>query len=567
MSKYCTYCGTQLPDEALFCSNCGRKVNGKSLSNITCRDTENVNKPRTAINVNCNSDLYERQSFSVSKKPKRIFLACGVIGIVVILLCIILVSLSGEKQADQTETKTTDSVSQSSNFSVSEEENENVDKNPSNTFADDPYSHIPEISGKNDYLGLSIDQLKAKFGYDLSGPDDSYRNIMVDSFNIKSTLIELECYYNLTSSEWFGVLNDEVVVHGFSTPGFVYVRDALDAESILTEPVSYMVKAYDSGNYIAAYLWKIENGYYSVYATPMQNTEYYNAPMVAISVVSNPELLDYLSHVQLDIHEWGKTISKEDNEQTNLLTSNEGHDISNSEDVIIAGTWKCIGYVDEIDYYDKYDQDPDLTTELKYEPIEWDPSYYVINDNGQYYFQIYGFGGYGTYDVSEGKNGTLIFDEQFGPVFHDSNIMYAKNENMLINVYQKISEDTNPKNLPSFSLASNNIPFTAIEIYPVAHDKEESYKTKIQGVDYIQLRFAGEDHVNIAYETWDGEKLYSMSLRSNDLKKAWPTEIYACNQSETLKMYLTFESPMCCRAEIYGLPEGDVVMYFGPLAG
>lgn len=43
--KYCEKCGTQLPDEAAFCSTCGKACNSESVSTITS------DKPATKKNV------------------------------------------------------------------------------------------------------------------------------------------------------------------------------------------------------------------------------------------------------------------------------------------------------------------------------------------------------------------------------------------------------------------------------------------------------------------------------------------------------------------------------------
>ncbi|MDY3287051.1 MAG: zinc ribbon domain-containing protein, partial [Eubacteriales bacterium] len=115
----------------------------------------------------------------------------------------------------------------------------------------------------------------------------------------------------------------------------------------------------------------------------------------------------------------------------------------------IAGTWKCVGHASLVEYYEQYGRAPDLSIALPYTPSA-SSNYYVFNDKGQYYRLAGDFGGYGTYEIVDGS---YVFNgsDQFGPVFLDAVTMQANDEDMTVNVYRKVSDDTSPKDNANFS--------------------------------------------------------------------------------------------------------------------
>ncbi|MDY5016729.1 MAG: zinc ribbon domain-containing protein [Eubacteriales bacterium] len=232
----------------------------------------------------------------------------------------------------------------------------------------------------------------------------------------------------------------------------------------------------------------------------------------------------------------------------------------------IAGTWKCVGHASLVEYYEQYGRAPDLSIALPYTPSD-SSNYYVFNDKGQYYRLAGDFGGYGTYEIVDGS---YVFNgsDQFGPVFLDTVTMQANDEDMTVNVYRKVSDDTSPKDNANFSLGPGRSPYLAYSIFPVGFDRQEACQTELDGTDQVRLAFIGEDQIRLSFTTWGGDETREpLLLHTDDLTKDWPTEISASDRSGTLQMILSFCGPWSLRAEIYGLPEGDYVMYFDPGVG
>ena len=169
---------------------------------------------------------------------------------------------------------------------------------------------IPKLSGSYDRLALSEEELKRKVGYNLSGPSSSYCSIMNDLFCLDNT-DRMNCYVDASMTEYYAVDNGEVVVFGISSVTVdADIKDFIKSDELSIEPISYMVKQTSSGNYLASYLWAIDNGYLSIIACPMQGCDYYNLPMYTLAYVKDLKYLGYLNHNQLDIHNYGKVISK-----------------------------------------------------------------------------------------------------------------------------------------------------------------------------------------------------------------------------------------------------------------
>lgn len=171
----------------------------------------------------------------------------------------------------------------------------------------DNIKYIPKLNGLCRYIGVDFDSVKSTLGYSLSGPADGYRDIMNELFCLNESATGLDCYIDTDTNEYYASKNGEMVVFGSVIRGFdVKIADMLATDEIVIEPISYMVRGVEGGNYLASYLWKIDNGYLSIIATPLRGYKWYDLPIYTLAYVTDLEYLGYLSHNQMDIHEYGK---------------------------------------------------------------------------------------------------------------------------------------------------------------------------------------------------------------------------------------------------------------------
>lgn len=225
--------------------------------------------------------------------------------------------------------------------------------------------------------------------------------------------------------------------------------------------------------------------------------------------------------------------------------------------------------MDIIEYYNDYGYEPDLSQRQEYTPTSDNTSYYVFNENGQYYFysQI-GLNGYGTYQYIDG---VLWMDNEqstYIAVTKDG-ILQAINETGLLHVFQKSSDDVNPTDNSNYSFwLSDGSPLVSYSLYPIDHDQDMSYQLTIEGTDYTQLTIQNGNQLYLSFHTYGGSEVYSLWLSTYGFdNNIWPSLLSAYNDDIGVYVYVTFQGPWSYRVEIYGLFEEDVVMYFSPMAG
>ena len=86
MAKYCTNCGTQLADDALFCLNCGIKQAGKTEEKTEKKEPENTPFSQQLEDINFGKINHRLKVKNSQRKPVTISLLIALISVVLVIM-------------------------------------------------------------------------------------------------------------------------------------------------------------------------------------------------------------------------------------------------------------------------------------------------------------------------------------------------------------------------------------------------------------------------------------------------------------------------------------------------
>ena len=159
-------------------------------------------------------------------------------------------------------------------------------------------ANIPAISASSQILDADFEALKIRMGYDLSGPNDSWRSNSESIFYL-TNISDVDCYMNISSKdELLGVKNGEIVFFGIYglTSSSARVMDLLPNDALTTEPAVYTIRANTASKAgLDSYVWKLNNGYMAAVVVPMGNMNFYDQLVYNVVYVTDLSYLSYLN--------------------------------------------------------------------------------------------------------------------------------------------------------------------------------------------------------------------------------------------------------------------------------
>ncbi len=82
MSKYCQNCGTQMDDNAMFCSNCGFKV-------VNVAENQQVKQPFQELKEQYQQPIQQRVEVLPKKKSKKVIIAISAVSFVLVVAIVV----------------------------------------------------------------------------------------------------------------------------------------------------------------------------------------------------------------------------------------------------------------------------------------------------------------------------------------------------------------------------------------------------------------------------------------------------------------------------------------------